>query len=645
MNLNGLGPNAANNMFTPPTQAKGLSQGKGLNSIATQKKALEKNLPKTSALDNRDDREDFESSLDQAMGSGSGGMPSISAPKLSEGPIREPVGPNKSIQTGETPRSVDTQIEAKANSLTRRVVWNEFLRKMGDLGVSPEDVMGAFSKLSEEDLVAPPEQSVNQLAMALGLNDQKTVLAKQYFSELIQRTDSKSLGEEYDISKHQLSLAMLTERNLQRKATAKSIDGLEQNFFLKNRMQMPTGLTPALAAQMNAQMAAIPTSAAMKIEDAGFDSSPRTSPGFEIPGAMMPGMQPGADPTQFESDLPFAPDSTTPNEMLSRLQEQGLSPAQAKAVLIKLNEIQEQKAQGNVAAVPAFLPPGGDAVSSVQAQTQSLGQAGTSATHAKGVPLDMNALAAMVGQPISTAAAPTKAAAAPVLAAGAAMGGLKAMLGTDGAATKSDEDSGEELTDANLLAMGAGNDKNVNGPHVGDKAEFLGKLQVPQAPKEMTAGEAIQQAKIMIKDGGGEMKVTLSPEGMGEIAMRVQVENGKVNVHMITESDEAKKLLERTLGDLKVGLTQNNLHVDSIKVDTATNLGKQLDQQYQESQRQMAHQTLEQFRQDQQGWRRSFFETGSSKPYASQGEARRDVNAPTASSSKRSGARRLDLVA
>ncbi len=140
------------------------------------------------------------------------------------------------------------------------------------------------------------------------------------------------------------------------------------------------------------------------------------------------------------------------------------------------------------------------------------------------------------------------------------------------------------------------------------------------------------------------MKVKLNQDGLGEVAMKVNVEHGKVSVQMITESDEAKLLIERELADLKNQLQANHLQVDTIKVDTASNLGKQLDQQYQEAHRQMAQQTLEQFRQDHQGWRRSFFEVPGVRQYKGQSEAPRDAAAPTGSA-RRAGSRRLDLVA
>jgi flagellar hook-length control protein FliK len=179
------------------------------------------------------------------------------------------------------------------------------------------------------------------------------------------------------------------------------------------------------------------------------------------------------------------------------------------------------------------------------------------------------------------------------------------------------------------------------------KGDFQAALAAKnQGPQQMAVPELVQQAHLMVKDGGGDMKVTLHPDGLGEVALRVSVNDGKVNVQMITESDEAKKLIERQIGDLKSGLTQNHLQVDSIKVDTATNLGKQLEQQYQDAQRQQTQASMEQFRQDGGGqWRRSFFETGVVNPYHTQGDAPRDTQAPVAARARSDGSRRLDLVA
>jgi flagellar hook-length control protein FliK len=212
-------------------------------------------------------------------------------------------------------------------------------------------------------------------------------------------------------------------------------------------------------------------------------------------------------------------------------------------------------------------------------------------------------------------------------------------------------------------ATGGDSDANADASHIGSilnsdtrtqglsakSGDFQSQMtQNHQGPQPMTVPDLVKQAQIMVRAGGGEMKVTMHPEGLGEVAMRVTVEKGKVGVQMITESDEAKKLIERQLGDLKASLSNSHLHLDTVKVDTATNLGKQLEQQYHDAQRQQAHMQWEQFRQNQPGggWKQSFFDINSIRQaYQSDSQAPRDAKAPAATRARSLGSRRLDLVA
>jgi flagellar hook-length control protein FliK len=252
--------------------------------------------------------------------------------------------------------------------------------------------------------------------------------------------------------------------------------------------------------------------------------------------------------------------------------------------------------------------------------------------------------------PVNTALHAQSTATAPQVmpqAAAVPLDGLKAILGDASQNQSQDGDDDNDLQADGSYLNQLGTHEQAKGPLM-KGTEFQGELAKAGAPQPMTVPELVDKAQIMLHDGGGEMKVTMSPDGLGEVAMRVSVHDGKVQVQMITESDEAKRMIERHVGELKGQLTQNNLHIDSIKIDTATNLGKQLEQQYHDAQRQMAHQSLEQFRQDQQGWRRSFFEVPSARQYKGQADALRDVAAPSgvsASARTSNAKRRLDLVA
>jgi hypothetical protein len=90
----------------------------------------------------------------------------------------------------------------------------------------------------------------------------------------------------------------------------------------------------------------------------------------------------------------------------------------------------------------------------------------------------------------------------------------------------------------------------------GDKQENQGNIQ-----------QIMKQAQYMIKKGGGESKIQMNPEGLGEIHMKVVVNEGKVDLQMTTDNKETKKLIESSLGDLKANLGQHKLSVDQVRVD------------------------------------------------------------------------------
>lgn len=181
-----------------------------------------------------------------------------------------------------------------------------------------------------------------------------------------------------------------------------------------------------------------------------------------------------------------------------------------------------------------------------------------------------------------------------------------------------------------------------------DKLNFSDALEVPVAglePKETFSTEdLIQEARLMVKDGGGEVKVILEPEGLGEVAMKVSVHGDKVNVEVITESDTAKKMLEKGMGDLRSHLQASNLSLETLKVDTAAQMEQNLERQYEDAQRQQAQHFMENFRQGNQEFKRGFFDMPGARLYQSQTKTKAPA-VEAAPSTKAKEGRRLNLVA
>ncbi len=177
--------------------------------------------------------------------------------------------------------------------------------------------------------------------------------------------------------------------------------------------------------------------------------------------------------------------------------------------------------------------------------------------------------------------------------------------------------------------------------------------QSDDASMKSNAQDVVRNAQILLRNGGGEMKMQLKPEGVGEIHLKVAVKDGQVAVQMLTESDSAKKMLENGIEDLKTSLAQNKLHVDALKIEVGTEMAKQRFEQSQqeagrEQARQLAQDFLGSFRQDRESFRQGFADQSGLRSY---GQPRRPTPpemeqvAASSSSNKEKNSRRLDLVA
>ncbi len=98
-------------------------------------------------------------------------------------------------------------------------------------------------------------------------------------------------------------------------------------------------------------------------------------------------------------------------------------------------------------------------------------------------------------------------------------------------------------------------------------------LQKLEDHSEKNIQEVMNKAQFLVKQGGGEMTVQMSPDGLGEVQLKVILQDGKVNIQMQTQDKAVKKMIEDSLSELKSGLAAHRLSVEHVKIDTvnATN--------------------------------------------------------------------------
>lgn len=132
--------------------------------------------------------------------------------------------------------------------------------------------------------------------------------------------------------------------------------------------------------------------------------------------------------------------------------------------------------------------------------------------------------------------------------------------------TKKIEKADVEATlNPDVSSLSQGNYENMKS--ILPSASILPTVEMNPVQKTENMQQIMNQAQILLKNGGGEVKVEMTPEGMGSIQMKLQVLDGKVQLHMNTETKEAKKLIESSINDLKQSLAAHQLSMDLMKVD------------------------------------------------------------------------------
>lgn len=137
--------------------------------------------------------------------------------------------------------------------------------------------------------------------------------------------------------------------------------------------------------------------------------------------------------------------------------------------------------------------------------------------------------------------------------------------------------------------------------------------------KSADAQPIIEQAQVLATQGGGEAVIQMNTDGMGQVHLKVSVNDGKVNVEIAADNKEAKKIIEGTLDELRTNLGAHKLSVESIKVDVGNQLSSDSGPKDQMSQQMQGGADREQTKRffgdftNDFGARRGFFETPETK--------------------------------
>ncbi|WP_235046173.1 flagellar hook-length control protein FliK [Bdellovibrio bacteriovorus] len=492
--------------------------------------------------------------------------------------------------------------------------------------ISPTRLVEAMSQLDDTQLVQSPEETAQAVISQLGLSDEDADKAQAMYAGLLlqlQQTPAPAKAPEFAVGAGVVTQAGVQLRAEQAQAKqnmlGNTVDRLNQKFWTDAQAKP---LPSAALGQLDA--AAMQN---MDLDEASFADIPKQEIPMDMPLPEMP-QQPAAKLPELPPHLQGQMKDTMSPALLAALAAKKATEAQAAQGTGVVAEAQasEQGADLMAEFTQAVKTPEAPKIPTAQAlnplEVQSkLSQEFMRNESQGGNLMQQQSQDSMAGQ--FTKGVETK-----------ELGekfSLEGLQGVHGAPIK-----GESLKmDAALPLAGT----------------------APQAPVDARENEAavkqlMNQAQYLIKRGGGEMKVQMTPEGMGTIHLKVMLQDGKVNMQMSADTQEAKKAIESSLAELKTSLAAHKLSMENVKVDVVNSTSADTAMQNQTNmngnqQRDQTRQFWNQFNENfgSQGRKESFADMPSLKGYGGRRDPLQPIETQSVSRKVEGRGSGLNLVA
>jgi len=138
-------------------------------------------------------------------------------------------------------------------------------------------------------------------------------------------------------------------------------------------------------------------------------------------------------------------------------------------------------------------------------------------------------------------------------------------------------------------------------------------VNVRQFADTMT-GMIVRQFGITQTNGLAEARMMLMPEHLGQVDVRISIQNGQLTASFVTDNPAARDMLENQLAQLRSSLQTQGLQVDRLEVRQETGQGQLQSQLFQEQR----HQGSGAFQQPKQSGERN--SSGDDKPLGFESE-------------------------
>jgi flagellar hook-length control protein FliK len=138
---------------------------------------------------------------------------------------------------------------------------------------------------------------------------------------------------------------------------------------------------------------------------------------------------------------------------------------------------------------------------------------------------------------------------------------------------QSESNNGEPMSAVPFNFSGVGHEKGALGV---SSDSFVGKLSTDgsqAAQKSDFSSKILAHAQMMLKSGGGAMKVAVEAPGMGQVDVAINLINNQLDVRIITASEQARDMISNEISGLRDGLGQQGLSLRGVEIAKAGDAG------------------------------------------------------------------------
>lgn len=123
----------------------------------------------------------------------------------------------------------------------------------------------------------------------------------------------------------------------------------------------------------------------------------------------------------------------------------------------------------------------------------------------------------------------------------------------------------------------------VNAHGVAGKSQEFGEVmgagiaKASEQPQQASGlhNKIMQHATMMLKDGGGSMRMNVDAPGMGKIDLAINLANNQLDVRILTPNEHVRDIINKELSGLRDGLGQQGISLRAVEVSNASQSSNQ----------------------------------------------------------------------